>query len=121
MRGGLEQQVRPLHHPFRVARPVAVEGMLHPFGVGWSIASFYDTFQVNIGTAGRVVRSLAGERIVKHNRIGHPENFAARRKRPDGLADGWGKTSRQYAVVVGEFDIRSEEHTSELQSLRHLV
>src|SRR5437870_4468711 len=79
--------------------------MLHPFGIGWSIASFHDTFQVDVSTAGCVVRSLAGEGIVKHNRIGHPENFATRRKRAEGIADGWGKTSCQYAVVVGEFDV----------------
>src|SRR5437870_8062918 len=101
----LEQKIRPLHHPFCVARPVAVEGLLHPFGVGGAIASFDDTFQVNVGTAGGVVRSLARKGIVKHNRIGHPENFATRGEGADGLANGRGKASRQYAVFIREFDI----------------
>src|SRR5207245_187721 len=101
----LEQKVRPLHHPFCIAGPVAVEGMLHPFVVGGSIASFHDTFQVNVGTAGRVVRSLAGKRIVKHNCVGHPQNVSTRRKGGNRLAHSRGNTSRQDAFVIREFDI----------------
>src|SRR5262245_22651339 len=105
MTGWPQQQICPLHHPFRVPGPVAVESMLHPFGIGEPIALLNDTRPVNVGTAGRIVRSLAGEGIIKHNRIGHPKNFPARGKGPDGLANGRSKTSRQDAFVVGEFDI----------------
>src|SRR6266849_3529931 len=101
----LEQKIGPLHHPFCVPGPVAVESVLHPFGIAGATAALDDTFQINVGTAGGIVRSLAGERIVKHNGIGHPENLTARRKRRDGLANRRGKTSCQNATFVGKFDI----------------
>jgi hypothetical protein len=79
--------------------------MLHPFVVGGSIPSFRDTFQINVSTAGRVIRSLARKGIVKHNRVSHPQDVATRRKRGNRPTDSRGKASRQYAVFIREFDI----------------
>ena len=117
----LEQKIRPLHHPFCVARPVAVEGLLHPFGVGGAIASFDDTFQVNVGTAGGVVRPLAGKRIVKHNCVCHPQDVSTRRKRGNRLADSRGKASRQYAVFIREFDIAAAFRLPGKKSFENLL
>src|SRR5436309_3844223 len=101
----LEQKVRQLNHRFWIAGAVAVEGMLHPYRIGRRIASLHDTFQVNVGTAGRVIRSLARKGIIKHNRVSHPQDVASRRKRGNRPADSRGKASRQYAVFIREFDI----------------
>src|SRR5207245_7359498 len=106
----LEQKIRPLHHPFCVARPVAVEGLLHPFGVGGAIASFDDTFQVNVGTAGGVVRPLAGKRIVKHNCVCHPQDVSTRRKRGYRLMDSRGKAITEYDVYMRVFVLTAQFH-----------
>src|SRR5215813_3445804 len=117
----LQQQIRPLHHPFRIPGPVAVEGMLHPFAIGGPITSFHNTLQVNVSTASRVVRSLAGERIVEHDGIGHPENFATRGENPYRLANSRGETSRQDAFVVGEFNITAPLRLPREKSLEDML
>src|SRR5436305_1014647 len=85
--------------------PADAEWMQQTFGVGGAIASFDDTFPVNVGTAGGVVRPLAGKRIVKHNCVCHPQDVSTRRKRGNRLADSRDKAPRQYAVFIREFDI----------------
>src|SRR2546426_426393 len=63
------------------------------------------TWKVNVGTAGRVVRSLTGKGIVENNGVGHPQDVSTRRERCNRIADSRGKASRQYAVFIREFDI----------------
>ena len=104
MRGRFEQQIGPIHHPSRVARPVTIECLLHPFRIGRLAVSFDDAFQINLSRAGSIVRALPGDRIIEHNRICHRQNFAAGGKTSDRVTDGGHNSSDERPIIIRQFD-----------------
>ena len=88
--GGRPQPgVRPLGGPLRPAAPEVVERALHPARVERALVRG-DRLEVERRRLDRVVGALAGQRVVEHHDVGHPEHRRAARAacRPDGVRRG---------------------------------
>ena len=96
-----EPRVRPVGRPLRPAAPEVVEGALHPAA---SNAPFVrgDRLEVERRRLGRVVRPLAGERVVEHDHVRHAEHGRAGGKHTDGTSYGGSDAALQHRAVVDE-------------------
>ena len=99
-----EHRVRPLRHG-RDLCPEAVERVLHERTIEGHALVGDDALEVELRALRRVVRSLAGDRVVDDDDIGDAEHRFARGQRRDRVTHRGREASGEGAPLVGELDV----------------
>src|SRR5256884_7892783 len=83
---------------------------------------FRSRFLLGVAAAGYALGDVLGEAHDVTRDIAHEESLAARRRVPGGGVERFDERRERLVLVErASGDVRSEEHTSELQSRLHLV